>query len=271
MTSTASNASTASTRRSGERLDRLALLEEERRFLLRSLRDLEREHDAGDVDEVDYATLKDGYTVRAAAVLRQIDHGREQLAPKLRRRWAKTALIAMSMFVIAVGIGFALASAWGERNPGDGLTGSNPADVGRSGDVTRSVLSDARVALTSGNFPEANRLFLQASQDEQSRGGENAEAIAYVGWTYALMARSQPETDQTAQSYDLALAALAKAIDIDGTYADPYCFVAIIEYNFRDDATAALPFVEQCETLDPPADMQSLIGGFADEIRAAAS
>jgi hypothetical protein len=63
VTSTESARSTAS----GRRLDRLAELEEERRFLLRSLTDLEREHDAGDVDDLDYETLKDGYTVRAAA------------------------------------------------------------------------------------------------------------------------------------------------------------------------------------------------------------
>ena len=61
----------------GERLDRLAELEEERRYLLRSLKDLERERDAGDVDEADYLTLRDGYTVRAAAVLRQIEDGRQ--------------------------------------------------------------------------------------------------------------------------------------------------------------------------------------------------
>ena len=56
--------------------DRLAELEEERRFLLRSLADLEREHDAGDVDADDYQTLREGYTVRAASVLRSIDEGR---------------------------------------------------------------------------------------------------------------------------------------------------------------------------------------------------
>ena len=64
---------------SGTKLDRLATLEEERRFLLRSLTDLEREHDAGDVDDLDYETLKDGYTFRAARVLRQIDEGRSEL------------------------------------------------------------------------------------------------------------------------------------------------------------------------------------------------
>ena len=62
--------------------DRLAELEEERRFLLRSMTDLEREHAAGDVDEVDYRELKDGYTVRAAATLREIDDGRRALPAK---------------------------------------------------------------------------------------------------------------------------------------------------------------------------------------------
>ena len=40
---------TASTTKSGRQLDRLAELEEERRYLLRSLQDLEREREAGDL------------------------------------------------------------------------------------------------------------------------------------------------------------------------------------------------------------------------------
>src|SRR5437773_2437915 len=53
-------------------LDALAGLEEQRRFLLQSIRDLDREHAAGDLDEEDYRTLKDDYTARAAAVLRAL-------------------------------------------------------------------------------------------------------------------------------------------------------------------------------------------------------
>ncbi|MEO7837244.1 MAG: hypothetical protein ABIS21_06340, partial [Acidimicrobiales bacterium] len=48
-------------------------LEEERDFLLRSLQDLEREQEAGDLDEADYRSLRDSYTARAAAVLRAIE------------------------------------------------------------------------------------------------------------------------------------------------------------------------------------------------------
>ena len=48
-------------------------LDDERSFLLRSLEDLEREHDAGDLSERDYAVLRDRYTARAAAVLRSLE------------------------------------------------------------------------------------------------------------------------------------------------------------------------------------------------------
>jgi hypothetical protein len=50
-------------------------LEEERDFCLRSLRDLEAELAAGDLDQADYDVLRDSYMVRAAAVLRKLDGG----------------------------------------------------------------------------------------------------------------------------------------------------------------------------------------------------
>ena len=57
--------------------DALAALEEEREFLLRSIADLEREHDAGDIDDADFEALRDDYTTRTAEVLRAIDERRE--------------------------------------------------------------------------------------------------------------------------------------------------------------------------------------------------
>ena len=47
-------------------------LANERDFLLRSLRDLDDERDAGNIDEEQYATLHGDYTARCAAVLRSI-------------------------------------------------------------------------------------------------------------------------------------------------------------------------------------------------------
>jgi hypothetical protein len=64
----------------------LASLEDERDFLLSSLRDLEAEHDAGDIDDVDYETLRDDYTVRTAEVLRAIERARQAVERPGRRR-----------------------------------------------------------------------------------------------------------------------------------------------------------------------------------------
>ncbi len=252
------------TRRSGAHLDRLAELEEERRFLLRSLRDLEAERDAGDVDDHDYATLKDGYTVRAAAVLREIEDGRARLAPVAPRRWGRIAVVAAAIVAGAIGLGVVLAGAWGERGAGQEITGFTP------GDEARTILASARDALRTGDFDIANSLFGRVVETERARGVDNAEAIAYFGWTLALLTVNDPDAERADQRLDAARLALAQAIELEPDYADPHCFLAIIEYSFRDDAAAALPRVERCEASNPPADVADLIAGFADEIRAAA-
>src|SRR5699024_2899460 len=52
--------------------DELAALEDERDFLLESLRDLDAEFESGDLDEEDHEALRDEYTARAAETLRAI-------------------------------------------------------------------------------------------------------------------------------------------------------------------------------------------------------
>ncbi len=249
---------------SGLELDRLAELEEERRFLLQSLRDLEREHDAGDVDDLDYQTLKDGYTVRAAAVLRDIEEGRAGLPAKPPRRWGRMIVVTASVVIAAVGAGYVLADAWGERSAGQEITGMTP------GDESRILLTNARDALSQGDFELANALFGRVVENERERGRDNAEAVAYFGWTLALMSQQFPDEPQSAARLDAGVLALAQAVEIEPDYADPQCFLAIVEYSFRDDAAAALPYVERCQELDPPGDVATIIASFAEEIRAAA-
>lgn len=252
------------TRTHGAQLDRLAALEEERRFLLRSLQDLEREHEVGDVDDRDYETLRDGYTVRAAAVLRQIDDHQAALPPRPPRRWGRTLAVAAAVVAVSVGIGLALAGAWGERSSGQEITGFTP------GDESRILLTNARDALGTGDFQLANQLFAEVIEMERARGRDNAEALTYFGWTLALLTRAAPEGAETEQRLDAARLALVQAIELDEDYADPQCFLAIVEFQFRGDAQAALPYVEQCEANDPPGEVATLVAGFAEEIRAAA-
>ena len=248
---------------SGTQLDRLATLEEERRFLLRSLTDLEREHDAGDVDDLDYETLKDGYTVRAANVLREIEAGRSDLPAAKPRRWSRVVAVTAAIVVGSIGVGFVLAGAWGERSSGQEITGLTP------GDESRIVLTNARDAMGGGDFSTANALFAQVIEMERARGRENAEAVAYFGWTLALLTRQNPDQTNAEDRYDAAVLALGQATEIEPDYADPYCFLAIVQFQFRDDAVAALPNIERCQASNPPGEVASLVASFADEIRAA--
>ncbi|MDP9463513.1 MAG: hypothetical protein M3P52_02720, partial [Actinomycetota bacterium] len=109
--------------------DPLAELEEQRRFLLRSITDLDREHQYGDVDDHDYATLRDGYTARAASVLRAIEAG--QTAIPQRRSPRKPAVLAawiVGTVVVASLAGWLVARTSGQRLPGQSITGGLPGD-----------------------------------------------------------------------------------------------------------------------------------------------
>jgi hypothetical protein len=250
--------------RSGAHLERIAELEEERRFLLRSLDDLEREHDAGDVDDADYETLRDGYTVRTAGVLREIGSGKSRLASKKPRRWGRLVMTTAAVLALAIGIGFALANAFGERGAGQEITGFDP------GNDARVVLASARDALNEGDFVVANALFARVVQMEREREVDNVEAITYFGWTLALQSVQDPDAESSGQRLDAARVALRQAIQLDDDYADPNCFLAIVEFNFFDDAETALPFVNASVEKNPTSDMEELVAGFAAEIRAAA-
>ena len=245
-------------------VDALAELEEERRFLLQSLRDLDREYGAGDVDEADYRTLKDGYTVRAAAVLRQIEEGRAALADIPPRNWGRTIAVAAVVVLIAVGIGLALGAAWGERGVGQEITGRTP------GDEARAVLASARSALGAGDMAEANALYAAVIEMERERGEENSEAISYFGWTLGLLSRQVASEAEASELVDASVVALETAIEIDPDYADPQCFMGIVQYSFNDDPAAALPYIEACEASNPPRDVAELVANFADEVRTAA-
>ena len=107
--------------------DLLAELEEEQRFLLRSLDDLEREHDAGDVDETDYVTLRDGYTARAAAVLRTIAAERAQLPPRPPIEWRRLAITGVIVLVAIGALWWWLAASSAQRLPGQEITGLDAA------------------------------------------------------------------------------------------------------------------------------------------------
>jgi hypothetical protein len=226
--------------------DRLAELEEERRFLLRSLDDLEREHAAGDVDDADYRTLRDGYTVRAAAVLRAIDAGRAELPAAPPRAWQRVVAVVVVVAVVAAGLGWFVARSSGQRLPGQELSGGIPGDVSAE-------LAEARTLL--GVDPLRAQELYNAVLAERP---DHPEALAYSGWLLAV--NSIGASDEIrALALETARASLERSIESDPTYADPHCFLGIIEANFGDGASAAEPYVAACLDRNPPADMRGLI------------
>lgn len=237
--------------------DRLAALEDERRYLLRSLRDLETEHDAGDVDDTDYEILRDDYTKRAADVLRSIESGRAEAAARPRRRWTSSVATAAVVVAVGLGAGWLVARSSGERGTGQTMTGNDP----RPG-VAQS-LTEARLSM--GQDPLAA---LEAFDRVLAEEPDQAEALTYRGWLlYTTLGRSDLG-DASAEAIADARESLARAVAADPTYADPHCFLAIIAARVDEDTATARAEADTCLALRPPAAARAMIERFRAELDA---
>lgn len=234
--------------------DRLADLEDERRFLLRSLRDLDAELAVGDVDRADYDTLRDGYVKRAAVVLRDIEDGTASLPPPPRRRWTRRFVAVALVVAFAATAGWLVARSSGQRLGGDEITGGAPRD-----DVAVQ-LARAR-ALLGVDAPAAQALY----EDVLARRPEQPEALTYSGWLL-FTASSGASDELRAAAIDAAQQQLTRAIAADPAYADPHCFLAVIAANADDDVATARAEVDACLALDPPAEVRALVEQFAADL-----
>src|SRR5437763_1915764 len=218
-------------------LDVLADLEEQRRFLLQSLKDLDRERDAGDIDESDYRTLKDDYTARAAAVLHAIEGNKAGLVQqgqtrRGRRSTKVTALVVAAVVALAIGGGVLVASTSGQRVPGQTVTGNVPSNV-------NDQLAAAQQALAQGKAVDALKLFDQVLKQDP----RNAQALTFRGWIL-----------ESANLHDEALASLDKALAADPNFAMAHYFKGAVLFEGKHDpADAVHEFKAFLATNPPPA------------------
>ncbi len=163
-------------------------LEEERSFLLRSLEDLDREHAAGDLSDEDHAVLRDGYTARAAAVLKTLENGPGAVAvpadrpPQAatgaaapRRRPRRRVLWAAAVVVVIGGAAWAVAAHVGPRLPGESVTGSvtlTPAEQ------TARTLAQAETLESQGDDVDAVKQYESVLHQDPTQ----EQALAEVGW-----------------------------------------------------------------------------------------
>lgn len=236
--------------------DELAELEEERRFLLRSLKDLDREHEVGDVDDEDYATLRDGYTARAAAVLRSIEDGRAALPTKPATSW-KAGVWVVAVLIVAGCAGWFVARSSGQKLADDATVSSDA-----NGDVA-SNLSAARAALAGGVPQRAAQLYQQVLAVEP----DNSEARTYIAWILALSA-SGASPEAATLALDQARASFETVIAADPTYADAHCLYAVTAARLlpEPDVDLARREGDACLANDPPAEMVAKIEAFVQSL-----
>ena len=201
-------------------LDELARLEEERDFLLASIRDLEREHEVGDVDDLDFAELREGYLARAATVMHAIDdcrHGLDQARDERAAaggRGRRAAMWGVGSVAFAVVAGLLLANALGSRGTNDQITGA--------GAIPRSATERCR-GIRFDKTPEIIACWRKVLADEP----DNVEALTYQGWA---MVRGGDSTGGS-KLFDRVLV-------LDPKYPDVRVFRATVAKNAGDFATA---------------------------------
>lgn len=233
--------------------DLRAHLEDERDFLLASLRDLDDELAAGDIAEDDHRRLADDYTARAAEVLRSLEALDEaERRPRAGRRGAtagapgapsRSNAWRWAAVVLAIGAltGVLVAQAAGNRGTGE-----------LSGDIRASsaqLLADARQSFGAGDAEAA----LEAYDEVLAISPTNLEALTYKAW----VGRTSGALDD-----EEALALLDDALAVNPGHADAQVFRAVVLDGLGRPREAA----EQLWAVDAeavPEFMDGLVSSFA--------
>ena len=259
--------------------DALASLESERDFLLRSIKDLETEREAGNLDDQRYQELKDDYTARAAAVLRSIEEGRSAAVappPVPRKRKLLTGGAVLAFILVAA---LALAAAAGRRQDGQTVTGNAQSGEAQSAGARRAALEQqvkdhpddpaahlvyARYLLEVQDWTEAVKQYLTAAKLDP----KNPEANAYAGWMLFQVA-SSPNAEPTTKG-ELTSGALDKldaAVAASDTYADAFFFRGMVKFRGAGDPKGAIPDFERFLALVPTGPLNENVKAVLEQAR----
>jgi len=225
--------------------DALATLEEQRRFLQQSLVDLEREHEAGDLDDTDYETLAHDYRQRLAAVTRAVEEGRAELAsarPPASR--GRTIAIAAGVVVFAVLCGVFVARSAGRRDTGATITG-NVAQTARERNTQCLVM--AREDAPRG---------IDCYTDVLKDAPDNVEALTYRGWIRFINGDTGGVSD------------LRQAVMLDGSYPDVHAFLAVVLFR-AGCATDAAAELKRLDSLHPSPLITDQVAGLRSQVQQA--
>ncbi len=235
-------------------------LVDQRKFLLQSLRDLDAEFNAGDLDLDDYNSLRSDYVARTAQVIKELESpepiSSNSVNTKSTKRARQTVITLLLVLIVATGAGWLVAQQSGQRLSGQSLSGGIE-------DSTASILSRARAT----NFVDPQAAIELYSQ-VLGLDPDNVEALTYRAWLLALIARAAgSEIKQLA--FLSASSDLERAIKIDANYPDAHCFLGIIRFRLAGDAIGSREQLTICESQNPPAEVKSFVDSIIAEVDAA--
>lgn len=232
-------------------------LVEEREFLLRSIRDLDAEFAAGDLDEADYRSLRDDYTARAAAVLRRLEGptppASSTVAPsplsgadvdsgaRSRRNVGgrgRAVAAAAVLVLVSAGAGYAVATSSGERLATDEASG----DI-VEGSTDR--ITKAQLLVSEGRILEAVRVYDDLLREDP----ENPVALAQRGWL--LVQVGEPSL------IDSGLASIDRAIALEPDFADAYFFRGMTLLRAKQEPAMAIETFERGLATNPPPEVRT--------------
>lgn len=260
-------------------------LEQRQRMVQRDLEELAQQAADGEIDTATAAGLEAGYRAELAEVERALGARparprpeRTAKAPAREATGARQAagsptamrrtLWVMAALVVALtGVIVFLATRPGgeEAAPSTTLPADLPTDIAElEAVVAAHPESNAmRLALAGlyfdrGEYLEAMEHYL-AVMDNSPTPAEESVALARVGWMAYV-------TDQV----ETAIAYFEQAMAVDPAYGEARLFMGVVLLYGRQDAAAALPYLEEVLTYpDLPADLRPEIEGMIAEARAA--
>lgn len=236
-------------------------LEEQRDFLLASLRDLERERGAGDVDDDDYEALRSSYTARAADMIRRLDSDNGMVSVSeepvgSKRRLSRRLVGALVVVAFGVGLGVFVARQSGQRLPGETASGG-------IADSTANKLAQARQLNFSDPITAIN-IYSEVLKVDP----DNVEALTYRSWLLALTARDAEQSVRDV-AVQTAIVGLGRATLLDDSYPDAHCFLGIVSFRFANDLVTAKSALAKCQAADPPAQVKGFVNAVVAEVEAA--
>lgn len=208
----------------------------DREFLLRSLADLDREHDAGDLADADHADLTARYRAKLESLASLASLDARTSDPDPQRRWWRVVATVVVVGAVGVGGGLAVAAWSGSRKPGDTITGGVPSTAAQR-------LAEAAGLVASGDAAGAIELY-RSILDENP---EDVAALTYFGWLLRNLSLQQDDE----RLFESGVGFIERATQIDPEYSEAWFFRGIIYLRDEEQPDRAVDALRLALANDP--------------------